>query len=278
MSKSSVLQQPIGPSFDNFIKNCQAMGLNHHIISEVAQASLHHLHGSRKQRKITVLTRNLEQQWYSSLANGGPDYGIYGMDEYIGELWACWVIYSRKYLRGISSTNSLPDGRILINDMENVRGIADLGCGIGYTTAALSQLFPQAAVIGTNLEGIAQTRIAQKVGSIYDFGVVGTVDDITIPIDLVFASEYFEHIYEPIGHLIEVIEKLRPRYLLIANTFNSPSVGHFPHYLVNGVTYDGRSTSKLFNNELRQGGYIKADTKLWNSRPTYWKLAVTRPL
>ena len=37
-------------------------------------------------------------------------------------------------------------------------------------------------------------------------------------------------------------------------------------------TFTGREISKLFNSTLKENGYTKIQTKLWNQRPNYWKL------
>ena len=89
---------------------------------------------------------------------------------------------------------------------------------------------------------------------------------------LIFASEYFEHIERPVEHLINVINTNKPKYFLIANTFNQPAIGHFDTYKHYLDSYNGKETSKLFNNTLKENGYKKINTKLWNQRPNYWKL------
>ena len=48
-------------------------------------------------------------------------------------------------------------------------------------------------------------------------------------IDLVFASDYFEHFESPIKHLNEVL-KVNPKLIVVANSFGSVSVGHFNIY------------------------------------------------
>jgi SAM-dependent methyltransferase len=199
------------------------------------------------------LKGGLLDRWYAALDAGAPDYTVYGEDEYLADLWAGWVTYSRGYLRGVRS---------ILGDF-NPAVVVDVGCGFGYTTAALAQLYPLALrVSGTNLPGIQQ-RIAEGLG-------VRVLPSVDAPADLVFASEYFEHFAEPVEHLRSILDVAAPTYLVTANTFNSRSIGHFPSYRVDGETLSGPATSRAFGAEMRRRGYAKLKTGLWNERPTFW--------
>ena len=96
-------------------------------------------------------------------------------------------------------------------------------------------------------------------------------DHKNIKTDLIFASEYFEHIEKPIEHLSDILKNCNPKYLLLANTFNQPAIGHFIEYSHKGKKYIGKTISKMFNETLKENGYMKIKTKLWNQRPNYWK-------
>lgn len=203
----------------------------------------------------------LELVWYRSLEKGDPDYSVYESDEYIGEAFTCWVDWSRKYLKTMEK-NKKEFG------LDDTRGVLDLGCGCGFTTLALTNIFPGAKVIGTNVVDSKQMKIAKKL---VDPGqLIGGLDDVNIDIDLVFASEYFEHIYEPINHLLTVLE-LEPRTVVCANTFITPGIGHFPIYGVNGNEVEGKKASKIFYKTMRDNGYEKMELGLWNNRPQYWR-------
>jgi 2-polyprenyl-3-methyl-5-hydroxy-6-metoxy-1,4-benzoquinol methylase len=90
-------------------------------------------------------------------------------------------------------------------------------------------------------------------------------------IDLVFASEYFEHFERPVEHLIEVVEKLNPKYILFANTFNSKSIGHFDIYKHLDKDYSGPEMSKLFTKTLKSYKFKKVNTNCFNNRPNFYK-------
>jgi SAM-dependent methyltransferase len=219
------------------------------------------------QRKL--LDGELMRRWYSSLASGQPDYGVYGSPLYLAELWACWSIYSRKYLLSLHPPRNLPPVGIA-RLMHPVTRIVDLGCGCGYTAAGFRELFPDAQVVGTNISGSVQYRVACEMASSHGFSMVPNVSSAVGSTTLVFASEYFEHILTPIAHLREVVSLLRPRFMLIANAFGTTAIGHFREYIVGGVRVDGKKVQRIFNAELRRLGYKKVKTKLWNNRPALW--------
>jgi hypothetical protein len=87
-------------------------------------------------------------------------------------------------------------------------------------------------------------------------------------IDVVFASEYFEHIQNPIDHLNELIVMYAPKYFIICNAFNTRSIGHFNYY--ERGTIEEEKISKIFNNKLKSYGYEKIKTTLFNNKPNVW--------
>jgi SAM-dependent methyltransferase len=210
-----------------------------------------------------ALSGELERRWYASLERARPDYGVYGESIYFAEAWACWAVYSRRYLKVIRDVKPLPPAGIA-GSLEDIRRVADLGCGVGLTTAALTEVFPGAEVIGTNLIDSYQARIAMRLGGEFKFKME---ERVTSPVDLLFASEYFEHFPRPVDHLRDLLEQTQPRALLIANTFNQSAIGHFPTY-EDGLS--GPETSKLFNKTLRLSGYRHIPTGAWNNRPALW--------
>jgi len=226
--------------------------------------------GNKVDREKLRLFKSLENEWYESLDNNSPNYSLYNDKTYLFDLWACWVVYSRKYLRELLNEKSLETHSIK-KDMGTVNSVVDLGNGCGQTTGALKELFPDAEVYGTNFEDSYQYEIATDYGKEYGFDMIPEVSVLNKDIDLVFASEYFEHMERPIEHLMDVINSCNPKYLIIANAFNSISLGHFNVYKHHTQTFEAKKMGRMFNDTLRKCGYIKVQTKLWNGRPAYWK-------
>ena len=88
---------------------------------------------------------------------------------------------------------------------------------------------------------------------------------------LVFASEYFEHFLDPIMHVEHIVEHIDPKYFVIANAFNTWSIGHFEIYENHGEPVPQNKISRMFNNKLRELGYSQVKTGLFNNKPTLWK-------
>jgi len=221
------------------------------------------------QSKSTHL-QDLELRWYKALERNHIDYFVYDDMYYLCELWYWWIKYSRKYLLSIRKNP------ICKNIFTDSKSIIDLGCGIGYTTACLKQLFPESNIFGTNIKGTKQYKFCKEMSKIYNFQIIPNIIEISHQIDLVFASEYFEHILQPIIHLRRIIELLKPKYFIIANSFNTKAIGHFLTYIdfnktLIPIKYSQTEISKQFNAVLRKAGYVKIQTNLWNNRPSFWK-------
>lgn len=239
----------------------------------LALAAMRYYRGDASQRGVLRSGQALEVRWYASLAAGEPDYSVYDDEFFVSDIWACWVVYSRKYLRHLisPSTRHKLTGEYLqaplVDSFEGVSSVADLGCGIGYTTAGLKELFPQADVYGTQVEGF-QFKVAEALGSERGFAVVPEVMRQT---DLIFASEYFEHFQKPVDHLAEIIYVAEPKYLILASSFGAKSIGHFDEYYVGSVMVPNYLIGRIFNQTLRENGYAQVSTSLWNNRPAVFK-------
>lgn len=212
----------------------------------------------------------LEDDWYRSVYAGQPDYSVYDVEQYLAEAFNCWWGYSRTYLKAMLRKKSLPPNGIMA-DFADVRLVVDLGNGVGLTTAALTQLFPNAEVVATNVPGSPQYRVAELMADAYGFSMVPDAVDVAAEADLVWASEYFEHFYEPVEHLRHIIGYLSPTAMLTANTFTGRATGHFDTYEVDGELFDGNGVGRAFGDEMRTHGYSKVDTGLWNNKPAYWR-------
>lgn len=213
--------------------------------------------------------KNIERQWYNALDSGTPDYSVYDSDLYLAEVWMCWFMYPKKYLREMQKPRSLPPNGLL-KSLSQVRTIVDLGNGLGVTSAALKSLFPNARVIGTNVAGSSQMRVGNLLAQIFDFEMVDDINAIKGPVDLVFASEYFEHFDTPLAHLSAIIREIQPHRWLIANTFGGDSIGHFDDYHVNSEMIHGSKMGRVWGDAMRGHGYEKVQTGMWNNRPSYF--------
>jgi SAM-dependent methyltransferase len=197
--------------------------------------------------------RPLLARWIRSREFGSPDFGVYSDPYYLCDLWVCWKVYSRDTIRVIAQQKVLPPGG-LISHFGDVQTVVDLGCGLGYTTGALSELFPAAKVYGTNLETSWQFSFAKKVLQGTNAEVIPSASGLS-RIDLVVASEYFEHFERPVEHLHRVLETGNPRHILFANAFAAESIGHFKRYKYGGKTMDAGEISRLFYKMLHRHGF-----------------------
>lgn len=267
----SVLDDPPGVAFKRFLWRCKRVGIDAQLVYDVASAMrAFESETARHNAAATELSQRLETRWYASLEAGGePDWGVYVEDEYLAEAWYCWSKYSRNYVRHIRKEGAMPNGKKLV-DVLRPRRVADLGCGIGYSTAGLKELWPHAQVTGTNIGTSKQVQFVKRLAAEYKFKVETRGLQHVGPVDLVFASEYFEHFHAPLQHLAEVLEHLQPRAMLIANAFTNRSTGHFPTYEIDGELVPGKGASKRFNDQLRSQGFTKVPFKVWNSRPSLW--------
>jgi len=230
---------------------------------DIISQTLRHRNSSKKNPiPLPRYTVELEERWLASIRRREPDYSVYDDDYAFTEMWVCWAIYSRGYLRTLLKPLVQP----LVSD---IKTIADLGCGIGYTTGSLKQIFSNSNVIGTNVIGTRQYEFCSAMSRSYNFDMASRINELGRT-DLVFASEYFEHLISPIEHLKEIIEMLNPRLLYIANSFNTRSVGHFEYYLIGKDRLSAAKAQKIFNRTLKDYGYGQLDINAWNNKPALW--------
>ncbi len=242
----------------------------------LALTAIRYYAGDAARRTDMMAGQALERRWYDSLQAGTPDYAVYDDEFFVSDIWACWIVYSRKYLHAFRSTRLTKGGGTHAQELfDDCATVADLGCGIGYTTAALTELMPWATVIGTQIAGSFQYAVAQEVGTARGFALQPA---LTRQADLIFASEYFEHFQQPIEHLLEVLVTAKPKVLVIANSFGARSIGHFDMYQERPDQKEHRLVEtpntligRHFNETLRNMGYSQVFTRFWNNRPTVWR-------
>lgn len=208
--------------------------------------------------------------WYESIKDNfeNPAYWIYGEDLYLSEVLICWKRYSKKYINLLKKYNDENN-----NYFGKVRRILDVGCGIGFSTLYFSKLFPKAEIIGTNLKDTLQWEINEKLFKNTDnVKIVDGNLSAEGNFDIIFASEFFEHVVNPIELLNQFLDKYKPKFMIFANTFAQPAIGHFNKYYNKGVLFSANETSRLFWKTLRGRGYKKVDTGFFNGRPTIYEL------
>jgi 2-polyprenyl-3-methyl-5-hydroxy-6-metoxy-1,4-benzoquinol methylase len=202
----------------------------------------------------------LRNKWYHSIEFEDADYSLYGDEFYFCDLLACFNIYSSQYIKKIDSLNL------------DVKSCLDLGCGLGLTTQALKGIGIK-NVAGTNLKETPQYEFCKSHIDLFtDHKEAGVVD-------MIFASEYFEHIWNAGDHLLDVIEHNQPKYLIMANAFNAKSFGHFDYFYNGqwagkGLELDSyihcKKMGRMFSQMLKSEGYSKLKTGFWNDRPNVW--------
>lgn len=237
---------------------------------DIVSNTFSYLNGNKDKRNELRIMQDLENSWYNSLELNNPDYTVYDNIYYLADVWVCWKKYSRQYIKCLINNKVLLKEETTIKEyIGNIDTVVDLGCGIGYTTAALKEVFG-CQLFGTNLKNTKQYQICEKISEIENFKLVENLEDIPKNIDLVFASEYFEHFEKPVEHLIEVISNLKPKHIVFANTFTAKSIGHFNIYKHNNLKYSGKEISRLFSRTLKQNGYLKVPTNCFNARPNIY--------
>jgi hypothetical protein len=207
----------------------------------------------------------LQDIWYDN----NYDFSVYDSDYYLAEAFRCWKDYSCRYLklfRKFVQNNS---------DMFNsISSVVDIGCGIAYSTVAIKCIFPNAEVFGTNLPNTLQSKLGKIVTS--STGCILVDDNLKANdgkhIDILFASEFFEHIPTPIDMLIALINTYTPNYIVFANTFTQKAIGHFNEYFYGDAKLYGTEVSRLFSKTLKYYGYGKVNTHFYNNRPNIYKL------
>ena len=189
---------------------------------------------------------------------------------YLYSATVCYFYYSRAAI-GVLFKNKEKLGKI--------DRILDLGAGNGLTSMKLSDVF-NCKVYYNQLDGI-QKEFAREMFIKYNSNCTVLPEDRSFErtngkIDLVFASDFFEHLERPINYLENVIRNVNPKYIVTCNAFTAPHPDHIhPFYFHKqyGGTIESiepKKISRRFNAKLRYSGY-EIYFKGWSGRPTVWK-------
>lgn len=217
--------------------------------------------------------QELTEQWYEVLEQAGIEsaYEVYGDKNYFVDIIHCFAGYSRRYLRDLYKPK-MP-GEVSFYDLtKNAKCIVDTGCGVSYSTIALKQMYPDAEVFATNLRGTKQWEFCSHMAEKHGFNMIEDVKEIEgEKVDFTFSSEYYEHFLDPMEHVKHITDTISPEYMVIANAFNTWSIGHFETYTVDGVDIDQKKISRKWNDYVRTLGYTKVKTKFFNNKPNIWQ-------
>jgi len=182
----------------------------------------------------------------------------------------CFFDYSR------SACGVLRANKEKLND---VTTIIDLGAGNGLTSLFLEEIFG-AKIYYVQLDGI-QKEFAKDL--FYKDRVSHNIEVLPedrqfiktkVKVDLVFASDFFEHLVMPETYLNNVIIGCEPKYIVTCNAFTAKHPDHIQQYEL----FDGEGKtakvqpskmSRVFNKSLRDRGY-EIYFKGWSGRPTVW--------
>ncbi|MDA1277472.1 MAG: hypothetical protein O2960_26015 [Verrucomicrobia bacterium] len=234
-------------------------------IEAAAERALNYFGATKSDREVIRPTIELERRWYDSIEKGEPDFSVYDEPVMLSETWACWRLYSRKYLALFSK--QLKDGSRLYDRILKMGAICDLGCGPGITTLAMREMFPSLCITGTQLATSMQFKLAKHLAAENSFEIA----EAPTCAGFVFASEYFEHFENPVEHLREVLSATECRLILFANAFGAKAVGHFNVYKDGERTMSAKETSRAFNLQLRASGFQRVETGFWNNRPSVFE-------
>ncbi len=225
-----------------------------------------------------AVSRQLQQDWYDRLQENRDPYAVYRDPRYFIDTWVCFQLYSYKLVQLLKKPLMVEErcSAAELFDVDEVGVIADLGCGLGLTTAYLADMFPRAEVFGTNIPDTDSFKFCESLADEHGFAMAGATAARDLPEmhqhGLIFMSEYLEHIADAPDHISELANEVVPRFFCMVNSFNTRSIGHFEQYEHDGSLIPAKSASRVIGKILRNAGYKKLKTKYWNGRPTVWQL------
>lgn len=259
------LTNKIGMILDEFADEYSSLtGISTEEIKSLCNSSIKYYNGKIVENPLG----HLDKLWFDGQEAGINNYNVYGHRDYYAEAFACWYIYSSKYLKRIFDLEVKSPDVFESLRLDSVDSIIDLGNGLGFTTLMIARHFRNAKIYGTNLKDTLQWEFCSKTNHgeyelIQDYSTLGHID-------IVFASEYFEHIENCLEHVSDIVDKISPRIMVIANSFNTRGIGHIYNYLNYGQVIHQSLISKQFIKKMISLGYAKVPTKFWNQSPNVY--------
>lgn len=206
--------------------------------------------------------------WYDTYRESGNDDALYDLPEY---LWCCigsYICSSKQYVQKIAKA---------FEKMQvKPKKILDFGAGVGLATYDLAEAFPDATIYYYNISKNQLSLFQQMLEKWPKENIVliDKVDDLR-DIDVVFCSELFEHIKEPVSLFKYVSEIHGVKMILEASSFRFSDVaGHYETFKFDDEIVSCNETQKRFNKNVRKLGF-ESSSKLygiscWNNRPNIW--------
>lgn len=148
---TSILDKFKVPDLKEFVDTWAILtdGLDKEKAISLAQTAIKYYRGDSSARKLMQDFQDLEVRWYDSLKSGQPDYTVYDAPYILSDIWSCWVVYSRRLL--------LDARKRIVPKMKDVTGVVDLGNGIGYTTAALKEIYSRMPKCGGRITRVGSS-------------------------------------------------------------------------------------------------------------------------
>ena len=204
----------------------------------------------------------LEERWYAS---GETDFGIYDSVDFLLHILR-WQHTAQDSVA--HAIDWLRRNRI------RVERVLDHGAGLGFTTVALAQAFPDARVVGTNLPGLQRSFndfLLARAG-VQNLEFIPPDEALARRFDVVLCFEVFEHFKEPAVELDRVLSS-KPAVLIDRSSFSLRCPGHFDIYTIDGKPSRGRGFQEAtfaFSRCIRRAGYRYHWTEFYNGRPRIW--------
>lgn len=207
------------------------------------------------------------EQWYSS---GQTDFSVYAHEK---SLLACasYTIW-QSLVHVERPTKYLRDHGFRVP----VKNVVDHGCGLGFSTLLLGQLYPRARVIGTNVPGVQMefNRFLLSKFSPRNVELIDEreLDDLRLDRVYLLCLEVFEHFKKPLVELRHLIELLRPVMFAESSSFAVRATGHFDEYDFDGdLLPNTRLPSDRFNTSIKSLGYERQPACLPTHRQFWYR-------
>lgn len=112
---------------------------------------------------------------------------------------------------------------------ENFSGsLLDFGCGLGDAIPVYKSHFPNAKLFGIDISTVGIEKCRERYGDMADF-ISGSVESMPF-VDIVIASNVFEHISNDINIAKEILKKTKKLYIIVPYEEENLINEHINHY------------------------------------------------